>query len=342
MSQITSKMFYIKKIFKYIGISILVLISLTLLFLAYFNLPVSRENKEAELGVTFSSRYAADIGMNWKETYLAILDDLGVKKIRLPVYWDLVEEKEGQYDFSDIDWQLAEAEKRNADVILVVGQKVPRWPECAIPQWAKITDEKRKEALLELISVVVYRYKNKPVIKYWQVENEPFLLFGVCPKPEADLLDKEIAQVRKIDQTRPIIVSDSGELSLWMSAAKRADIFGTTMYRTIYKKGIGFFDYPIGPRFFRFKYGLINLFAKQDKTIVVELQAEPWVSGWTVATPLKEQFQSMNAKKLVENVTFARQTGFPRIYLWGAEWWYWLKTEKNHSELWETAKTLFN
>jgi len=41
-------------------------------------------------------------------------------------------------------------------------------------------------------------------------------------------------------------------------------------------------------------------------------------------------------------VEFAKKVGFPEIYLWGAEWWYWLKITQNHPELWDTAKELFN
>jgi hypothetical protein len=335
-------MVFFKKIFKYLGSAVLLLLTLIIIFLAYFNLPVRKENQEAKLGVTFSSRYASDIGLDWRKTYLAALDELEIRKIRIPVYWDLAEKNEGQYDFSDIDWQLSEAQKRDVEVILVVGQKVPRWPECAIPEWAKTSDQKRKESLLKFIEVAINRYKNNPEIRYWQVENEPFLLFGICPKPDGNLLDSEIALVRRIDASRKIITTDSGELSLWIQAAKRADIFGTTMYRNIYKEGWGYYTYPIGPRFFRFKYGLINLWAGQENAIVVELQAEPWIKGWTVQAPIEEQYKSMNAEKLQENVAYARKVGFPQIYLWGVEWWYWLKTEKNHPEVWDTAKVLFN
>jgi len=332
-----------KKSLKIIGIIFLTFLGLALALFIYFNIPVSRENNQAHLGVTFSSRYASDIGLNWKQAYMATLDDLKVHRIRIPVYWDLVEKTPGVYNFSDIDWQLNQAKKRNAQVILVVGQKVPRWPECAIPKWAKINDQTRKTALLSFVNVVVNHYKNNhPEIKYWQVENEPFLLFGVCPKPDANLLTSEVAEVHKDDPSREIIVTDSGELGLWIPAAKRGDIFGTTMYRTIYKKGIGYYNYPIGPRFFRFKYWLINLFAGQSRAIVAELQAEPWVSGYTTNAPLSEQFKSMNVQKLKKNVKYAREVGFPDIYLWGVEWWYWLKTQKNHPELWNEARVLFN
>lgn len=333
---------YIKKFLRILGKTVVIIFVLIIVLFIYFNIPVSDQNERAKLGVTFSSRYATNIGINWKEAYVAMLDDLEVKKLRLPVYWDLVEKKEGNFDFSDIDWQLQEAQKRNADIILTIGQKVPRWPECAIPDWAMTSEQKRKESLLNFISVIMERYKNNSEIKYWQIENEPFLRFGICPAPDADLLDSEISLARKIDDSRKIIVSDSGELSLWVRAARRADVFGTTMYRNVYKEGWGYYSYPIGPRFFRFKYGLISLFAEQKNAIVAELQAEPWIAGWTVDATLEEQFKSMNEEKLRENVTYARQVGFPEIYLWGVEWWYWLKVEKNYPAVWDTARELFN
>ncbi len=318
------------------------MILIILIFLAYFNIPVKRAENKAELGVTFSKRYSEDIGLNWKENFIAVLDELKVRKIRIPVYWDLVEPKENMYDFSDVDWQLEEAGKRQAEVILVVGQKVPRWPECFIPNWIGENDEKRKKELLEIEEIIVNRYKDNPAVKYWQIENEPFLKFGVCPPIDSDLLDAEIEIVKKADPERQILITDSGELSLWISAAKRADIFGTTMYRDVYKEGLGHYQYPIGPRFFQFKSWLIEKFAGQNKTVVIELQAEPWMPGWTTDNALEKQLEFMNEKKIRENIRYAKDSGFSEIYLWGAEWWYWLKVKEDYPIVWEEAKELFN
>ncbi|MFH0969248.1 MAG: beta-galactosidase [Patescibacteria group bacterium] len=330
-----------KKIFKTLLVIFSSLCVLAVILLAYFNLPVKNNENKAKLGVTFSSRYAQDIGLDWKEAYIAVLDDIGAKKVRIPVYWDLSEPEEGKYDFSDIDWQLAEAEKRNAEIILVIGQKVPRWPECFIPEWAGISDEKRKGSLIKFVSAAAEHFKNYPAVKFWQIENEPFLNFGVCPEKDYNLVDEEIYALRKIDNSRKVIITDSGELSFWISAAKRADVFGTTMYRDVVSKKLGTIKYPIGPNFFKFKRFIIHLFANQDNVAVVELQGEPWMDGWTINFPLENQLESMNEEKLKDNVQFAKNTGISDIYLWGAEWWYYLKVEKNYPNVWEEAKNIF-
>ncbi|KKQ80363.1 MAG: Glycosyl hydrolase, family 35, partial [Candidatus Moranbacteria bacterium GW2011_GWD2_38_7] len=260
-----------------------IVLALFLLLLAYSNLPVKKSQNDAKIGVTFSYVYAEQIGLDWKQAYLAMLDDIKIKHVRLPIYWDRVELTEGNYDFSPIDWQLEQAQKRGVEVILVVGQKVPRWPECYVPRWVG-TDPSNldaailKEKLLAFEKVAINRYKdNHPEIVNWQIENEPFLDFGICSKVDVALLDAELEQVRKIDSSRPIVVTDSGELSLWILAASRADVFGTTMYREVYSENMGHWRYPIGPNFFKMKQLVIKLFANQNNAIVIELQGEPWV-----------------------------------------------------------------
>lgn len=328
-----------------IGITLLSALTLTGALFVYFNLPGPSPREDVHLGMTFSSRYATDLGLDWRETYRALLHDVGVKKLRIPVYWDLVESEPEKTDYTDIDWQLTEAEKAGATVILSIGQRVPRWPECHIPSWAKEkSDTERQQALRKFVTETVNRYKDRQVITTWQVENEPFLVFfGECPPLDVKFLEEEIALVKALDHDvrRPVLVTDSGELSIWTRAAKRGDIFGTTMYRTIYKGGWGYVTYPIGPNFFRAKELLVRLFTSQTNFMVIELQAEPWASGWVGNVSLEEQFITMNENLLEENVTYARRVGFQDIYLWGGEWWYWLKTKKDYPAVWEKGKELF-
>lgn len=331
-----------RKFLKILLYVFLAIVAVIVLLFIYFNLPVKTQDKNFTLGVTYSARYARDIGLDDRQALRDILEDLKVKTIRIPVYWDLVEKEKGKYDFSEIDWQLDELESRHAKAILVIGQKVPRWPECFIPEWIGGDKGARYQELLNFISAAVERYRGNNTVSAWQVENEPFLAFGVCPEIDATLLDLELATVRAIDSNRKVIVTDSGELSLWIAAAKRADVFGTTLYRSVVTRRFGgiAMDYPIGPNFFKFKYWLIRTFARQKNIFICELQGEPWLDGWTVDQPLEAQLKSMDAGKLRDNVEFAKKTGFSPIYLWGAEWWYWLKTKKDYPEVWEAAKDL--
>ena len=93
------------------------------------------KQSELEYGVTFSQKQAQNLGLEWRQVYLSIFDDLGVKKVRLPAYWDEIERQEGSFFWEDLDWQLSEAEKRNVEIVLAVGARLPRWPECHFPSW---------------------------------------------------------------------------------------------------------------------------------------------------------------------------------------------------------------
>ena len=134
-------------------------------------------------GVSFSPGYASYLGLDWKQTYQSILTDLRPKFIRLAIPWTEVEAKKGTFNFDDADYLINEAAKHNVKVTLVLGQKVPRWPECFIPPWAKLEDkEDRQAAVLNYVTQVVNRYKNNDALQFWQVENEAFIgfEFGEC------------------------------------------------------------------------------------------------------------------------------------------------------------------
>ncbi|MCK4592239.1 beta-galactosidase [Candidatus Parcubacteria bacterium] len=297
--------------------------------------------EDVKYGVTFSKPFAEHLGLDWQETYLALLDDAGVKRARLPSYWTEIEAERGSYSFEDLDWQIEEAEKRGVKIILSLGQKQPRWPECHIPDWAnELNKYERQDELIKVITKVVERYRYKENIVAWQVENEPFLPFGECPELDKNFLDREISLVRSLD-SRPIIISDSGELGTWHSAATRADILGTTLYRIVWNDHIGYVHYPIASVIYRIKAAIIMYITGVEKIIIVELQAEPWGPKMIIDTPLEEQYKSMSPEQFRENIEYVKKIEFSEAYLWGAEWWYWLKTEKGDDRIWEEAKRVF-
>jgi hypothetical protein len=307
-------------------------------------LPPVNPSRPIVWGTTFSQYFAEQMGMDWKETYGAIITDLKPKKIRLIAEWDKIESKQNQYDFSDLDWQISEAVKVHSEVLIAVGLKTPRWPECHLPGWALNLPHGEKDVELnKYIQAVAEHYSNNPVVVMWQVENEPFLIFGTCARRTPQELDDEIASIRAID-SRPILLTDGGELGLWKLAAQKGDVFGTTMYRRVYPKVIGsifgLVDYPITPDFFRLKEKIIRaLTGKPDQQyIVIELQGEPWSPKYLNITPIDWQVKNFPPEFFSSVIDYAKQTGFETYYLWGTEWWYWMKVQNGHPEYWEMMK----
>lgn len=318
---------------------------LTILFIAALAVLSFRASPvETEYGMTFSAPYAREIGIDWKESYRAMLDELGVKHIRVPVYWSLVEPVRGVYDWQDIDFQVNEARAHGATVILAVGRRVPRWPECHIPGWAKeVSWEEEKEEVRAYIEATVERYKDNQTVTMWQVENEPYLRFFAdehCDVLDEHFLDEEIALVKSLDD-RPVLITDSGNLGYWASAYRRADVFGTSVYLYFWNEPVGAFRTILPSAYYRIKANLMNLVFGTKPIILSELSLEPWLGAHIQDVPLHEQLERMSIDKFHETIAYAQETSFGMQYLWGVEWWYYMKAKQGHPEFWEAGKVLF-
>jgi len=287
-------------------------------------------------GVNFSQKQADSLGLDWKRAYLSILNDLNVKNLRLVAYWDLIEPKQGNFNFADLDWQMDQARRHNAKVILAIGQRVPRWPECHYPTWVSdLSESRREQALLAYIQTVVEHFKNDPALEIWQVENEPFLeVFGECPPRDKPLLMSELELVKQIDPDHPTMVTDSGEMATWFRTRKLADYLGTSVYRTTYPLQ----NLLIPASYYRLKAWLIE--KPIDKILVSEFQAEPWSSEMLIDTPINLQKRNFNLDKFIDDIKFSQKLGFSRVYWWGAEWWYWMRLQGDPA-IWDEAKLLF-
>lgn len=303
----------------------------------------SRKTYEVAYGMSFSRDHAVYLGLDWKEAYTAMLKELKPRFIRIPVQWNNIEKKPGVFTFADIDWQMNRAKEAGVGVTLVVGQKTPRWPECHVPDWVPaLSKEEYKVALSRYVKTVVMRYMNHPATEIWQVENEPFITFdfGHCKQFDVSLVEKEIALVSTLDPAHSIMVTDSGELSFWHKAINAGDIFGTTVYRVVRTTRGRVFTYDFFPPvLYRWKATLLG--RPIDQVYVSELQAEPWfTSGGPNETSLEVQKETFDPARMKKNIEFVRHIGTPRAYLWGVEWWYWMKTKKGDSAYWNIAKEL--
>ncbi|MBN1584863.1 beta-galactosidase [Candidatus Uhrbacteria bacterium] len=312
-------------------------LALGLLLVRAIALNLGLEERPVTFGATFSKPYAEQLGLDWKTALTDSMDELGIIHWRIPAYWDELEPEPWSYDFSVLDWQLEEISKRQGTVILAIGRKLPRWPECHVPEWAKyLPEEVIRQRLLKAMEATVIRYRDNPTVTVWQVENEPFFPFGECPKPDADFLKQEISLVKSLD-ARPVMVTESGELSTWVRAAGLADILGISTYRVVWSRYFGNLYWPVTPNSYRHRAEAIGPLVR--KTIISELQAEPWTDGPIENIPLDRQTDIMDPKRLMSNVSFARRMGMDEAYLWGVEWWYWLR-QHDRPEMWETAREL--
>jgi hypothetical protein len=319
-----------------------VLLFFFLLISGYYFIGFSNPSEDVEWGVNYSVKQTEFLKLDSRQTYLALLDDLKVKKIKISVHWDLIEKQENDFDFSELDWQMQEAQKRGVEVILAIGMKTPRWPECHLPDWTRNMDKKQQqEKILKMLSVVVNRYKNNSALTGWQVENETFLKFGACPWIDGNFLVKEVKYVKELDKNRPVIVTDSGEISLWLRSGIIGDVVGVTTYKTVWQDQLKFyFSYRFPAVFYERRAQIItNVFKKE--VIGTELQAEPWCKQSIMNASVDEQMVTMSLSQFRQNIEFAKRTGIHTFYFWGAEWWYWMKETQNHPEYWEEARQLF-
>ncbi len=315
------------------------------ILLALFLLARKEQPETIQYGISYNEPYALELGLDPEEVFDAFIDELGVRDFRLSAHWTIVESKKDVYDFSHMDRNIKRVEEVDGRVIFGVGRRLPRWPECHVPLWAQnLSWEEQKEEILEYIETTVNRYKDSPAVTHWQVENEPYLevfAYDHCGELDVDFLQEEIALVRELDPTRPILVTDSGNLGTWSGAYKNGDAFGTSVYVYFWNPELGQFKTVLPPWFYRVKENLMELVYGEKETFLIELSLEPWLLEPVAEVPIDVQYSRMDIEKFEDIILYAEKTRFEKQYLWGGEWWYWLK-DKGHPEMWARGVELFN
>jgi hypothetical protein len=320
------------------------------------------------VGTTFSPQQCEYLELDWRETYQAILA-LDFDVIRLGAYWSFIEAEQGIYDFTDLDWQIEQAEKHKTPVILTVGIKAPRWPEYFIPDWVFENTRLRFAATvsknlylqnkaLKFIEHVVNRYKGRDIIRYWQVENEALNRFGgKYWRMDKGFLAKEVALVRELDaKDRPVLLTTAtypNWLLNFISAAfthgdpiadnlELGDILGINIYPIIGQKfwQRGFYVWSGREKREIYFSQMLSRVEESGKELwITELQAEPWEPGHLVYT-----VSGRPPTGWPESTKLAfqemRAWGYRTFLLWGAEYWYYQKTRHDNPEWWRMAEEI--
>ena len=319
--------------------------AVALLLLGFLFIPgPTPAGKSVEYGMTFSRPYAQnDLHLNPDDVLSAALDDLGIRRFRMGAYWKYIQPLRGTWNFDELDKDVQAISDRKGTIVLAIGQKLPRWPECWQPDWAKQLPPAEQQAeTLNYIQTVVERYRANPAIIAWQVENEPQFEYGECSRTDPSFHKEEIALVRRLDPTRPIYTTDSGELSFWTTFGKSVDRLGVSVYRVVRNPTLGTFRYFfLPPSFYRRKAELLSPFGVPS-IYVSEFQMEPWSNKALLETPVDDQLKTFDLKQMRANIDYASHMGLSPVDFWGVEWWYWMKTTQNHPELWEAAKAIWS
>ncbi len=302
------------------------------------------KNEPLHVGMTFIPNYARYFDMDAKETMQKMIDELGIRQFRLVSYWKDIEKAEGTYDFTELDWQFEKANAAGAKVSLAIGLRQPRWPECHAPDWAqKDPLDVWYPKLKKYMTAVIARYGDNPALESYQLENEFFLkVFGICPDHSRWRLEDEFKMVKQLDTNTPVIISRSNNWIGLPLGDPRPDEFGISVYKRVWDKTLTkrYFEYPLPAWFYSALAGGGEIMTGNDM-IIHELQTEAWLpEGFNMKTaPIDEIYKSMNPTRLKNRIKYGVATGMRDVYLWGPEWWLYLKEKRNEPGLWDTAVT---
>lgn len=297
------------------------------------------------IGASFVPDYAKSFGLDPQDTLKAMLSDLKLKQVRLVSYWSDIEPTPGQYDFSKLDWQFAMANKYGAKVSLSIGMRQPRWPECHEPSWVHV-DPNNKSAwqpqLFKFIEAVVKHYQNNPALQDYELENEFFMkVFGECKDFDRSRLVDEYSLVKGMDTKHKVIISRSDNWIGIPVGQPTPDEFAISIYKRVWDATFThrYFEYPLPAWFYSALAGSEEMLSGKDM-IIHELQAEPWTPNGLEITQIsvKEQYKSMNPKRLDDRISYGEATGMRTIDLWGAEWWYYMKVKQHDPGTWNVVK----
>lgn len=303
-------------------------------------------------GTTFSQLQCHYLGLDYRQVFQRICS-LGLSRIRLCSYWHELEPIKQGYDFTELDWLLDETHKRGIDVILTVGMKAPRWPEFHFPDWLQAqydTQNTRQsidanpaiaEYTLKLIERLITHTRDASSVTYWQVENEPLLRLEISAGRflSPDFLQQEVDLVRSLARPHqkvllttaihlPEPLADEDDRAFQTSLAL-ADAIGINVYTKVPDGSDSYLE-PIPGYWQKLTTWRQKLANHNKEAWIAELQAEPWEPNQLV--PIKQvEYPSSSPEQVVSLAGTLTDIGYPKLMLWGCEYWYWHQQQgRNH------------
>lgn len=330
------------------------------------------ENFKPQYGVSYSFEHAQWYGLDAREAYVKLLDEVKFDWVRLSFFWDRHTKSGGELNLEELEFAIEEAQKRDIKVVIALGLKTPYYPEYHPPQLIreKIEFGQRLDAshpiakdVIEIDREVVEVLARWDNIIFWQVENEPLIGNVNRWKIDASLVAAEVDTVRAADfKKRPVILNHAGVGfydASWkdlLPILQKGDVFAVNAF--FKTKGIDLVTakifgqeihilwpdhlvWPVhswgilSPDFESFKKAVES---HGSKLWVLEMQAEPYVKNLGEAG---DPLLSFTPADIGDANRFLRSYGIESVGFWGAHFWQY--REKMGDDSWmEEVKQVVN
>ena len=119
-------------------ITLAIILAIIVAVFCYFYVGKAPVPKNVTWGVDFSQMQAQSLGLDWKQTYSAIINDLGAKNIKIHTQWDWIEGKKGEYYFGDTDWQLNQAKENGVKQFILISSLAVTKPEHPMNKYGQV------------------------------------------------------------------------------------------------------------------------------------------------------------------------------------------------------------
>lgn len=302
-----------------------------------------------QLGVSFRPPQVDALGLDARTTLDQVLA-YSFTLIRLGAYWNRIERSAGEFDPSELDWQVDAAETAGKRIVLCVGPlKTFGYPEFFVPAHhleaplregilvRPETHQALLAAALAFVTRIIDRYRSRTAVVAWQIEHEAVDPLGVehSWRLSADFVKAEVDAVRMADPTRPIVMngflptSTPVRLQQWWSTRDQGDSLAVAQ-RLADIVGIDYYPrhalMKVGPTTVYLQGEAVagnqrrrrELFAwarSQGKRLMItEGQAEPWEAVTVPPSPPGRSMYSCTPELVIENynrcIGWAREANF--------------------------------
>ena len=319
------------------------------------------------LGISFRTPQVEAFGLEGPATLQRLLA-YPFQLIRLGAYWSRIESQAGEFNTSELDWQIEAAERASKQIILAVGAvKTFGYPEFFVPRhWLEqplregsLVRPAANAGLLsgatQFITRIVTRYRDRGSIVGWQLEHEAVDPLGVehTWRLGNQFVEMELEALRIADPSRPVMMngflptsSPVRLLQWWRTrdqgdslavAARLADIVGIDYYPRHALTSLGPRTVYLAGADLPWQAALrARLFesirSRGKRLMVCEGQAEPWETTTTPPNPERKAMYSCPPEQLVRNYNAAIDWSRPDHPICAYLFWgaeYWMLRDKS-------------